>query len=210
MLVEAIALTDKGTVDAGRWQMSRPVDWPNWYAVVRDSAKPHDATFKLKCEQRKTWEGTTAAGGDADLPDAPSRLWKGPACQLMYLLGETRIKWQKEVRTDFEDAAAAALSANAGDPGAYAMAKLRRSLSSTISRSAGCRVGSSRSTAETAGCCRHAAGAQDQNHLAAGEMQADEALPKLKAALKDKNLSKEAAVALGSMGKEEFPFLSTF
>ena len=40
-----------------------------------------------------------------------------------------------------------------------------------------------------------------------GEMQADEALPQLKAALKDKNLSKEAAVALGSMGKEGIPIL---
>ena len=40
-----------------------------------------------------------------------------------------------------------------------------------------------------------------------GEMQADEALPQLKAALKDKNLSKEAAVALGSMGKDGIPIL---
>ena len=60
--------------------------------------------FKVKCEQRKTWEGTTAAGGDADLPDAPSRLWKGPACQMTYLLGDLKVKWQKEVRTEFEDA----------------------------------------------------------------------------------------------------------
>jgi hypothetical protein len=129
VLVEALALTDKGPVDA-----APIVDVASrrlaelGYTVVRDAAKPHDATFKLKCEQRKIWEGTTAAGGDADLPDAPSRLWKGPACQLGYLLGETKIKWQKEVRTDFEDAVAAAMSANAGDPGAYAMAKLREKL----------------------------------------------------------------------------------
>ena len=25
----------------------------------------------------KTWEGTTTMGSDADLPDAPSRIWKG-------------------------------------------------------------------------------------------------------------------------------------
>ncbi|HEU4504706.1 MAG TPA: hypothetical protein VFR79_07735, partial [Nitrospira sp.] len=73
VLVEAIALTDKGTVDAGPLAdvASRRLAELS-YTVVRDSAKPHDATFKLKCEQRKTWEGTTAAGGDADLPDAPS------------------------------------------------------------------------------------------------------------------------------------------
>ena len=69
VLVEAIALTDKGTVDAGPLAdvASRRLAELG-YTVVRDAAKPHDATFKLKCEQRKTWEGTTAAGGDADLP----------------------------------------------------------------------------------------------------------------------------------------------
>src|SRR5690349_3730154 len=106
VLVEAIALTDKGTIDPSPiTEVASRRLGELGYTVVRDSAKPHDATVKLKCEQRKTWEGTAVAGGDADLPDAPSRLWKGPACQLTYLLGDTKIKWQKEVRTDFEDAA---------------------------------------------------------------------------------------------------------
>jgi hypothetical protein len=62
-------------------------------------------------------------GSDADLPDSPSRVWKGPACQFNYFLGGTKIKWQKEIRTDFEDAVAEAQKANVGDPGAYAMAE---------------------------------------------------------------------------------------
>jgi hypothetical protein len=193
VLVEAIALTDKGTVDAGPiTEVAARRLGEMGYAVVRDAGKPHDATFKVKCEQRKTWEGTTAAGGDADLPDAPSRLWKGPACQLSYLLGETKIKWQKEVRTEFEDAAAAAQSANAGDPGAFAMSQLWGHPDRLLK-------------------LLDAADTPQVRKIKIisllGEMQADEALPQLKAALKDKNLSKEAAVALGSMGKEGIPIL---
>ena len=209
VLVEVIALTDKGPVDAGPIAevASRRLAELG-YTVVRDAAKPHDATFKVKCEQRKTWEGTTAAGGDADLPDAPSRLWKGPACQLTYLLGETKIKWQKEVRTDFEDAAAAALSAQAGDPGAYAMAKLREKLEQydfpvLLAAEWGHpdRLLKLLDSAETPQMRKI------KIISLLGEMQADEALPQLKAALKDKNLSKEAAVALGSMGKDGIPLL---
>ena len=93
VLVEAIALTDKGAIDAGPIAevVTRRMSELG-YTVVRDGAKPHDVVFKVKCEQRKTWEGTTAAGGDNDLPDAPSRLWKGPACQLTYVLGGMKIK----------------------------------------------------------------------------------------------------------------------
>jgi HEAT repeat protein len=40
-----------------------------------------------------------------------------------------------------------------------------------------------------------------------GEMQADEALPKLKQVLQDRDLAKQAAVALGNLGKEGIPLL---
>ena len=209
VLVEAIALTDKGTTDAAPLAdvASRRLSELG-YTVVRDPGKPHDASFKLKCEQRKTWEGTTPAGGDADLPDAPSRLWKGPACQLSYVLGETKIKWQKEVRTDFEDAAAAATSANAGDPGAYAMKKLRDRLEQYDFPVL---LAAEWGHHERLLKLLDAADTPQVRKITIisllGEMQADEALPTLKAALKDKNLSKEAAVALGSMGKEGIPIL---
>jgi hypothetical protein len=40
-----------------------------------------------------------------------------------------------------------------------------------------------------------------------GDMMNDEALPKLKEALQDKNLAQQAAVALGNIGKESIPML---
>ena len=124
--IEAIALTDKGAVDAAPIAelVARRMGELG-YTVVGEGGKPYDVVIKVKCEQRKTWEGTTASGGDADLPDAPSRLWKGPACQMTYLLGTLKVKWQKEVRTEFEDAELAAQSAHAGDPGVYVMSKLK-------------------------------------------------------------------------------------
>jgi hypothetical protein len=209
VLVEAIALTDKGTIEAAPIAdiAARRLEEMG-YTVARDAAKPHDATFKVKCEQRKVWEGTTAAGGDADLPDAPSRLWKGPACQLTYLLGETKIKWQKEVRTDFEDAASAAQSANAGDPGAFAMSKLREKLEQyDFPLLLAAEWGHPDRLLKLLDASNTSQMRKIKIISLLGEMQADEALPKLKAALKDKDLSKEAAVALGSMGKDGIPIL---
>src|SRR4029077_6569701 len=40
-----------------------------------------------------------------------------------------------------------------------------------------------------------------------GEMQADEALPKLRDALKDRDLAKQAIGAMGNLGKEGIPLL---
>ena len=209
ILVETIALTDKGSVDpAALTEVAARRMGELGYTIVPEASKPHDATLKLKCEQRKTWEGTTPAGGDADLPDAPSRLWKGPACQLNYLLGETKIKWQKEVRTDFEDAAAAALAANAGDPGAYAMSKLREKLEQyDFPILLAAEWGHPDRLLKRLDAADTSQVRKIKIISLLGEMQADEALPQLKAALKDKNLSKEAAVALGGLGKDGIPIL---
>jgi hypothetical protein len=209
VLVESIALTDKGTVDGSPFtEVAVRRMGELGYNVLSEASKPHEATLKIKCEQRKTWEGTTAAGGDADLPDAPSRLWKGPACQLTYFLGETKIKWQKEVRTDFEDAAAAALSANAGDPGTYAMAKLREKLEQyDFPILLAAEWGQPDRLLKRLDAADTSQVRKIKIISLLGEMQADEALPQLKAALKDKNLSKEAAVALGGLGKEGIPLL---
>src|SRR5579885_1690313 len=125
LLVEVIAITDRGSVDPGPIQETvvRRLKEVG-YQPVTDQNQPHDVVFRVKCEQRKVWEGTSRSGGDADLPDSPSRVWKGPACQLVYLLDGQKRGWYKEVRTDFQDAAQAAQQAKAEDPGAYAMAKL--------------------------------------------------------------------------------------
>lgn len=129
VLVEVLAITDKGPAEPGPLVevMIRRMKEVG-YAVVTDPAQPYDVEFTVKCEQRKVWEGTTTMGSDADLPDSPSRVWKGPACQLSYLLGGKKTGWRKEVRTDFADAIQAAAAAKAEDPGVFAMAKLKERL----------------------------------------------------------------------------------
>ena len=206
--VDVIALTDKGKVEADGIQdlvVSRMEGLD--YAVVTDPAEPHDVVFKVKCEQYKTWEGTTRHGGDADLPDSPSRLWKGPACQLTYVLGGMKIDWQKEVRADFDDPAAAAAAANWDDPGLFAIDHLRGKLSAYDFPI--------QIAAEWGHADRLLAlldrQEDDMRKLRVisllGEMQADEALPKLKQALRDKDLAKQAAVAIGSIGSDGIPLL---
>ncbi|OLC42706.1 MAG: hypothetical protein AUH74_03790 [Nitrospirae bacterium 13_1_40CM_4_62_6] len=129
VLVETVAITDAGTIDPAPLAevVTRRLGGLG-YTVLTDPAQPHDVVFRVKCEERKVWEGTSASGGDADLPDSPSRVWKGPACQLTYLLDGKKMGWHKEVRTDFQDAIQAAAQAKAGDPGIYAMAKLKERL----------------------------------------------------------------------------------
>lgn len=129
VLVEVLAITDKGPTEPGALieVVARRLKEAG-YTVVTDPAQPYDVEFKVKCEQRKVWEGTTPMGSDADLPDSPSRVWRGPACQLSYLLGGKKTGWRKEVRTDFADALQAAAAAKADDPGAFALAKLKERL----------------------------------------------------------------------------------
>lgn len=129
VLIDVFTLSDKGPVDAGPLTevVVRRMQELG-YTPVTDPAQPHDAALAIKCEQRKTWEGTTTMGSDADLPDSPSRVWKGPACQLAYVLNGKKMGWRKEVRTEFDDAQAAAVLAQAGDPTAYAMTKLKARL----------------------------------------------------------------------------------
>jgi hypothetical protein len=129
LLVEAIAITDQGQTEPAsltetvvrRMQVLG-------YTVVTDLQQAHDAVLRVKCEEHKVWEGTTQSGGDADLPDSPSRVWKGPACQLTYLLHGKKMGWHKEVRTDFQDARKAAADAHVDNSGAFALATLQQRL----------------------------------------------------------------------------------
>jgi hypothetical protein len=209
VLVDAMALTDKGAIEAGPIAdlASRRLGELG-YTMVQDRAKPHDAVFKVKCEQRKTWEGTTAAGGDADLPDAPSRLWKGPACQMTYLLGELKVRWQREVRTGFDDAVVAAQATKAGEPGAYAIGKLQEELEKyefplllTAEWGQPERLLTLLDSADTTQARKV------KIFSLLGEMQADEALPRLKQALQDRDLAKQALSAMGNLGREGIPLL---
>ncbi len=207
--VDVIALTDKGRVeenDIEELVVRRMEDLK--YSMVIDPNDPHDVVFKVKCEQYKTWEGTARQGGDADLPDAPARLWRGPACQLTYTLGGKRIDWRKEVRAEFDDPIAAAKAAGWDDPGRFAINHLRTRLAQydfpvyvTVE------WGQSERLLELL----DRRGADEMRKLRVisllGEMQADEALPQLQEALKDKKLAKQAAVAIGSIGSEGIPLL---
>ncbi len=207
LLVEVVAITDRGPTDPGPLvevvtRRLREIG----YTVVTDPARPHDLLFRVKCEQRKAWEGTLASGGDADVPDSPSRVWKGPACQLTYLLNGKKTGWQKEVRTDFADAAQAAAAAKAGDPGAFALAKLKDRLDAydfPIRAAAEWgqearllnvlqQPGTSKTrTIETIGLL--------------GDLFSAKAIPRLVTALKDSDtaVASAAAVALGNIGQKD-------
>ncbi len=209
VLVETIAITDKGTVPSENLTKTAILRLEEvGYKVVTDPSQAHDVVLRIKCEQRKTWEGTTASGGDADLPDAPSRIWKGPACQLTYLLGGTKIKWQREVRTDFADAGQAAQAAHAPDAGVYALEKLNERLSQYDFPVI---LAAEWGHADRLLKLLDASDTSNARKLKIisllGDMMNDEALPKLKEALQDKNLAQQAAVALGNIGKESIPML---
>ena len=207
--IEAIALTDKGAVDAAPIAelVARRIGELG-YTVVREAGKPHDAVLKVKCEQRKTWEGTTTTGGDADLPDAPSRLWKGPACQMTYLLGNMKIKWQKEIRTEVDDAGQAAQSAKAGDSGTYAMGQLRNALQTyEFPLLLAAEWGQPERLLKLLDLSDTPQARKFKIISLLGEMQADEALPKLKEVLKDRDLAKQAIGAMGNLGREGIPLL---
>ena len=208
VLVDALVLTDTDGTDAGAIaEIATRRLTEVGYTVVQDPTRSFDVVFRVKCEQRKTWEGTTT-GGDADLPDAPSRLWKGPACQLTYRLGGLKVNWQKEVRTDFEDAVAATRAAQASDPGSYALVKLKEALEQyEFPVLLAAEWGHTERLLKLLDSSDTSQARKLKIISLLGEMQADEALPTLKGALKDRDLAKEALVAMGNLGKEGIPLL---
>ncbi|WNM57216.1 HEAT repeat domain-containing protein [Candidatus Nitrospira allomarina] len=129
VLVEVLALTEKGTYDPGPLVATVKARLEDiGYMVTTDRSQPHDVAVKVKCEEAKTSTGTSPTGGDVELADAPDRLWKGPACLLTYFLQNNDLQWKKEVRTTFADARQAAQKAEVDDAGAYAMDQLNQRL----------------------------------------------------------------------------------
>jgi hypothetical protein len=207
ILVDVIALTDQGPGESGPFRelVSNRLSELG-YIVLSDPAHPHNVVLKVKCEQRKVWEGTMASGGDADLPDSPLRTWKGPACQLTYLLNGTSTQWKKEVRTEFSDAIKAAAEAKAADPGTFALQALREKLEAYDFPVL--------VTADWGQEDRLIHLLQDDTTAPArkarvirvlGEMFSAKAVPYLQAALKDPDadIPKAAALALGNIGHQE-------
>jgi HEAT repeats/PBS lyase HEAT-like repeat len=207
ILLDVLTLTERGQADAMPFRdLTAKRLGELGYAVVTDPAQPHDVTFKVKCEQRKVWEGTMASGGDADLPDSPMRTWKGPACQLTYLLDGTSTQWKKEVRTDFADAIVAAAQAQAADPGLYALEQLKQRLEDydfPIFVTAD--WGQDGRLLKMLAQSQLAPARKVRIIQSLGEMFSAQAVPQLQAALKDTNpdVPKAAAIALGNIGHQE-------
>ncbi len=204
---DVLALTNSGAADAGQLTavIIRRLSEVG-YRVATDSAQPHDVVFRVKCEQTKKWEGTMASGGDADLPDSPSRVWKGPACQFRYAIKGKSSDWRKEVRTSFADSLAAAAEANAKDAGTFALAALTRRLEEydfpvrlmTEWRQED-RLLRVLDAPETT---------PERKVLiikALGELLSDQAVPRLQSAVKDPDptIGKAAAISLGEIGSKE-------
>ncbi len=116
--IQALALTEKGPTDSDAIQrvISDRLHTIG-LTVVERATKPHDVELKVKCEERRSSVAMTTIGGDADQPGAPSRLWKGPACQLTYSIDGQIGPWRQEVRTPFEDAWQAAKTQGHKDSG---------------------------------------------------------------------------------------------
>ncbi|WP_455245369.1 HEAT repeat domain-containing protein [Petrachloros mirabilis] len=205
--LEVLALTDRGETDATPFRNLIAKRFTEiGYTVVPEENQAYDVVFKMKCEQRKTWGGTMASGGDADLPDSPMRTWKGPACQLTYLLDGKSTQWKKEIRTTFPDAIAAAEEAKVADPGQFALKHLKQRLEEYDFPIL--------VTADWGQDARLLKIMKSENTSSArkiriiqslGEMFSAQAVPQLQAALKDSDpaVSKAAAIALGNIGHRE-------
>lgn len=123
--LDSLILTSKGSSDTAPLTAAATARLTQLgYRVISESGQPADATVKIKCEERKTWEGTGHSGGDADMVDAAARLWKGPACQISYRIDGHVSDWRHEIRASFSDPQEAAKKAGTPDAGAYAIATL--------------------------------------------------------------------------------------
>ncbi|WP_455388016.1 HEAT repeat domain-containing protein [Petrachloros mirabilis] len=207
ILLDVLALTDRGQADAAPFRDLIATRLGELgYTVVLDETQAHDVVFKVKCEQRKVWGGTMASGGDADLPDSPMRTWKGPACQLTYLLNGKSTQWKKEVRTTFSDAIAAAALAKFPDPGLYALDHLKLRLEEydfPVFLTAD--WGQDDRLLKVLESGNLAPARKVRIIQALGEMFSAPAVPQLQAALKDTHpdVPKAAAIALGNIGHKE-------
>ena len=209
VFANVIALTEKGRQDATPLlKIVKARMEEIGYGVVIDRKESHDVEFKVKCEERKTWTGTTPAGGDAELADAPSRLWKGPACILTYKLDGKDLDWYKEVRTTFENAIEATKQANAGDPGAYALKHLQQRLSEyDFPILLAAEWGQIERLLKVLDDPKTNKLRKVKILSILSEVQAEEALPRLTQIMKDKDLQKEAISAMAGTGADSIPLL---
>ncbi len=129
VFIEAFALTEKGLVDPTLVQKATTDRLAaTGFTVIAAGKEPHDVTLKVKCEERKSWKGVRKADGEIQQAGAPSRHWKGPACQLSYFFDGQKGPWQYEVRTAFDNAWEAAKAGGHDDAGQFALQHLSQAL----------------------------------------------------------------------------------
>lgn len=203
--LDVLVLTGRGAADpSGVTAVATSRLTALGYRITSQATEPHDVTVKIKCEERKTWEGTATSGGDADQLDAAARLWKGPACQITYRVGNHLSDWRHEVR----GLAVAGIPAEADQmqAGAKTLADLTARLSDDpfpflLAGAWGqqARLLAALDRAETPAAQRAAI------ITLLGNMFAVEAIPALSRTLqeKDQALAQSAAVALGAIGHED-------
>ena len=203
VFVSALALTEKGVVDAAVIRKAVTEQLSSiGFSITSVNTDAHNVTLKVKCEERKTWKGVKKADGNVDRPGAPSRVWKGPACQLTYFLDDQEGPWQYEVRTTFEHAWEAARSAGAKDSGQFALRQLSqriRNSSFTLDLAAEWHQAHRLSFLLTDSATDTAT---KLNVLSlAGRVPGDVMLHALQTVMTQPDLSLPATVALGSMGE---------
>jgi hypothetical protein len=212
ILVRVVALTEKGPADATPFLETITTRLQELhYTVVTDPAQAHDVEFKVKCEERKTLTGTSASGGDVELPDSPDRLWKGPACLFTYMLEGRDLGWKKEARTDFTDAVSAAKAANAPQSGSYAMAQLAQRLQHfDFPVMLAAEWGQIDRLLQLLEAPTTPKLRKVKILSALSELHAEEALPKLTQLLESTDLQQETINALAGAGIDSIPLLIDF
>jgi hypothetical protein len=212
ILVRVVALTEKGPADATPFLETITTRLQELhYTVVTDPAQAHDVEFKVKCEERKTLTGTSASGGDVELPDSPDRLWKGPACLFTYMLEGRDLGWKKEARTDFPDAVSAAKAANAPQSGSYAMAQLAQRLQHfDFPVMLAAEWGQIDRLLQLLEAPTTPKLRKVKILSALSELHAEEALPKLTQLLESTDLQQETINALAGAGIDSIPLLIDF
>ncbi len=209
VFANVLALTEKGQTDADELQalVAQRLSEVG-FSVVVDRKQAHDVELKVKCEERKTWTGTTAEGGDAELFDAPSRLWKGPACLLTYALKGQNLGWYKEVRTSFQDAMQAAKEDGAKEAGPYALAALAERLKQYDFPVL---LAAEWGQPERLTTLLDAPETPKIRKLfilsTLSDVAAEAALPHLTKLMQDKDLAQEAVEALTGVGEDSIPLL---
>ncbi len=212
ILLDILALTEKGRYESlGISQTVAQRLEDIGFTTITDPTKAYDVKFKVKCEERKTWTGTSPKGGDVELADAPDRLWKGPACLLTYLLENKDLGWKKEIRTSFLDAREAAKKADEKDPGAFAMKHLQERLTQydfpVLLAAEWGQVTRLLNLLEKPSTPKLR---KVKILEVLSTIQAKEALPRLKELLASTDLKQEAITALSGAGIESIPLLIDF